>query len=106
MRNGNGNGSAAANALTRLIVPGSALALLLALTVQVGKDATVALEVAKQHGQELLLVNGRIGLLEEEVKDRTRLRYTSTDAAKDLRYLQKDVDACVKEIEEHKKNAH
>jgi hypothetical protein len=104
MANGTGNGTI--NVLTRLVVPGSALALLLMLTVQVGKDASIALDVARQHGEELLLVNGKISLLEEDIRNRTQSRYTSTDAAKDLRYMQKDINACVKEIKEHKKNAH
>jgi hypothetical protein len=100
----NGDGGAVINATWRLVVPVGALSLLAALTLLVQKDAAIALDVARQHGNELLLANSRITVLEAEA--RKGERYTSNDAEKDFRYIQKDIDMCNKELEEHKRIQH
>ena len=105
MANGNGNGNGAIiNATWRVVVPIGALSVLGALVLLVQKDAAIALDVARQHGEELLLMHREITLLKEE--KRKGERYTAEDAEKDFRYLQRDIDMRIKVIEEHKKNEH
>ena len=100
----NGNGTVSVS--WKLAFPLSALGLLGALLLTVQKDASIALDVAKQHGQELLLLHSELRIIEEDIRARTQLRYTSKDAERDLRYIQKDLDACLLTIKEHKKNDH
>ena len=103
MANGEGNSSLKN---WRVAAPISALGLLGLLMLQVQKDAAIALDVAKQHGQELLLIRSEMQVLQGDVKDRTKLRYMSTDASRDHRYIQKDINSCMEVITEHKKNDH
>ena len=105
MANGNGTDNIALKNW-KVAAPVSALGLLAMLAFQVGKDATIALEVGKQHGEEFVLIRKDIQQLKEDTKDRTKLRYYSTDADRDHRYLQRDIDACVILVKEHKKNDH
>ena len=100
----NGNGTIIGS--WKLAFPIGALGLLGALLLTVQKDAAIALDVAKQHGQELLLLHGELQILHEHIRNRTQLRYTSRDAERDFRYIQKDLDACMEAIKEHKKNGH
>lgn len=100
MANGNGNG--AAKITWNVVVPVGALGLLGALMLDVSKDAAISLDVARQHGEELLIVKGEMLMLKQDVRDRTQLRYTSKDAARDALYLQRDIDNCMTLIKDHK----
>ena len=82
--------------LGRWIIGGGGLVtMVLAFAVNVGKDAQIALDVAQQHGEEILIMNRKLSNLEEELSDRTRDRYTSKDAERDIGYLRRDLDACM-----------
>ena len=107
MANGNGNGKA--QTTFNIVLPIGALALLATIVMTVHKDAGIALDVARQHGQELLLLRGEINILKEEILDRTRLRYTSKDAEKDhanhlyrIQALERRVD----QLEKHPREDH
>jgi predicted ArsR family transcriptional regulator len=116
----NGNGNSTLKNLGVTAVPISALGLLALLALQVQKDAAVALDVARQHGEAFTQIRQQIQVLQEadriqreDVRERTKLLYNSTDAKRDHAYLnqandrmQKDLDACLLEIKEHKKNDH
>ena len=59
----------------------SLLAIVIGLTVNSNKNAQIALDVAKQHGQELLEIRQELKVLKDEVFSDTR--YRITDAFKD-----------------------
>jgi type II secretory pathway component PulJ len=70
-----------------LTIGGSAFALLAALMLNVYKDAQIALDVVRQHGQELLEIRTEITGLRNDLLERTRERYTEKDAEKDMIYI-------------------
>lgn len=104
MANGNGNGNGTAqlsgNGWT-MILPVGALGLLGALLLSVQKDASVALDVARQHGEEILLLRSEIHSMESQMRERTQLRYTSKDAERDFSYLRRDIAECKEAIKLH-----
>ena len=104
MANGNGN---AINwrALGGLSVGGVA-SVVLAFSINTAKDAQIALEVAKQHGDELLILRSEINDLEQEMKIKTRLRYTSEDATEDRVYIYRDMSRLEAMLKEHKQDHH
>jgi hypothetical protein len=106
MANGEGRIEPASNGqnwLGRWVLGGgSIVTIVLAFGLTVSKDATIALDVAKQHGEEILQLNQRILHLEGELRQRTQLRYTSLDAAKDFKYIQRDIDDCKEHLKNHK----
>jgi hypothetical protein len=110
MPNGNGRNVPASNGhnwLGRWVLGGgSIVTIALAFGLTVSKDATIALDVAKQHGQEILQLNQRILHLEGELRQRTQLRYTSVDAEKDFKYVQRDIDACKEHLKNHRLTQH
>lgn len=87
MANGNGSQGALWKWLAGISTGGASL--MLAFAVNVAKDAQIALDVAKQHGEELLMIRGEIQHMQSELMDRTQKRYTSDDAAKDLKYVER-----------------
>jgi hypothetical protein len=103
--NGNGNGHASIEKWVGrwLVGGGSLMAVAVGFWITVSKDAQIAIDIAAQHGKELQMVNARILHLEQELRDRTQLRYTSADAEKDLGYLRRDLNQCLSEIEKHKR---
>ena len=70
-----------------LALPASALALLAGLMLTVSNDAAIALQLAGQHGESILLLQQQIDLLQMETKD----RYTEKDAERDLGHIQDDI---------------
>lgn len=75
---------------------GSVLALLtlvLNLFVNVQKDAQIALDVAKQHGQELLEIRAEISLLRSDLRENTRDRYHREEAERDMAFLERRIEA-------------
>ena len=66
-----------------------ALALLGALLVNISNDANIALEVAKQHGDELNQLRISMAAMRIAIDSRTKDRYTSQDAARDLQFMER-----------------
>lgn len=75
-----------------LVLPVGALTLLGALMLSVANEAAVALKLAEQHGESILLLREEVRLLRNEVQDRTLNRYTSKDAERDLAYIREDIN--------------
>jgi len=93
--NGNGNGKNGNQWIMRWALGGGGvLTVVLAFSVNVAKDARIAIDVARQHGEEMLLLNAQIQALAQDVRDRTQLRYTSKDAERDLDYIKRDLQIC------------
>jgi len=82
------------------------MTVVLAFNINVAKDAQIAIEVAKQHGQELLILHAKVQTLEDDVKARTQNRYTSKDASRDIGYLRRDLDACMAWRKDHLRTHH
>ena len=78
---------------------GSAMAIVVALLLNTSKDAQVAISVAEQHGAELLEVRTELSYLRKYITDRTQSRYTATDAARDLKYIQKELEHIEESVE-------
>ena len=74
-----------------LVLPVGALTLLGGLMLSVSNEAAVSLKLSEQHGASILLLREEVRLLRLEMKDDTRDRYTSSDAARDLAYIQRDI---------------
>ena len=85
---------------------GTFITIALGFGITVAKDAQIALEVAKQHGQELIQVETRILQLEKVIYDRTRLRYTSDQATTDHSYLRRDIETCRARMKQHELEHH
>lgn len=72
------------------------------------KVDTLALNVAKQDS-EIISMQKQILELHEDVRDRTRLRYTAEDAKRDLKFIEfrfmrneQNIQQCMDFIEKHK----
>lgn len=72
--------------------------LLINLFVTVSKDAQIAIEVAKQHGDELLMIRGEIASLRQTITDRTNDRYTSKQAERDMQYIERRLTEFEKQL--------
>ncbi|UCE39332.1 MAG: hypothetical protein JSW00_08965 [Thermoplasmata archaeon] len=72
------------------------MTLVLNMFVSVQKDAEIALDVARQHGQELLEVRASITQIREELSRKTVDRYYRQEAEREHARLEKEI----KELEE------
>ena len=63
----------------------------------VSNDARIAINIAEQHGQELLMIRGELAAVRSEMLQRTQMRYTSRDAEQHEKYVERRLA----EIEEH-----
>jgi hypothetical protein len=108
MVNGNGNGNSHAEKwIGRWVLGGGTfLTIALGFGVTVAKDAQIALDVAKQHGEEILQIDSRILQLEKVLYDRTRLRYTSEQAGTDHSYMRRDIEMCRERMKQHEVEHH
>lgn len=95
------NGYGAAKSLVAVIASTGIFGVIAAGYLAVANDARTALNVAEQHGQEILLIRGEIAALREEMRIRTLDRYTAKDAAayekyveQRLKEIEKDLDKC------------
>jgi len=66
----------------------------------VAQSASVALDVAEQHGNELLMIRGEMAALRKELMERTDNRYTSRDAASHEKYAERRFDEIEKRLAE------
>ena len=83
-----------------LVLPVGALTLLGALMLSVSNEAAIGLKLAEQHGRSILLLREEVRLLREELKDSAHTRYTSADAQRDLRYIQRDINELKQALKE------
>jgi len=83
-----------------LVLPVGALTLLGALMLSVSNEAAIGLKLAEQHGESILLLREEVRMLRVELKDGTQLRYTSSDAQRDLQYIQRDIAELKKTMKE------
>ena len=97
--NGNGNGSINWRAWGGTLSIGGIASVVLAFSINTAKDAQIALQVAGQHGTELNELRAEVRVLRNDMRDRTKLRYTSADAAKDYSYINQRLLRCERHIE-------
>ena len=65
----------------------------------VANDARIAINVAEQHGEELLLIRGELSAVRKEMMDRTAMRYTSRDALAHEKYVERRFDEIEKKLD-------
>lgn len=101
--NGNGsfkNGGTLPKTLSYILGGGGTAALLGAFLLNIHSQASIALSVAEQHGQEFLLVRQEIAAIKLILEEKTRSRYTAVDAQRDMDYLERRIreveEGCVK----------
>ena len=75
------------------------LGVLAAGYMSIANDARIAINVAEQHGQEILEIRGEITSLRMEVLARTRERYTQSDHAAYDRYIEQRLGEIEKDLE-------
>ena len=57
--------------------------------VSIASDAQIAIQVAEQHGQEILMIRGEINAIRDEIEQRTVDRFTGSDHARFEQYLER-----------------
>ena len=60
--------------------------------LSIASDAKIAIKVAEQHGEELLMIRGELTAIRQEMIERTELRYTSRDAEASEKYIERRFD--------------
>lgn len=65
----------------------------------VANDARIAIGVAEQHGQELLMIRGELTALRAELLERTENRYTTRDAANHEKYIDRRITDLEKKLD-------
>jgi hypothetical protein len=83
-----------------LVLPIGALSLLGALMLSVANEAAVALRLAEQHGESLLLLREEVRLMRRDLNESAQLSYTSIDAQRDLEYIKRDISELKQAIKE------
>lgn len=74
------------------VLPVGVLTLLGALMLSISNEAAISLELARQHGESILLLREQVKLLRGEVKEIRGNRYTDKDAQRDLGYIRRDLE--------------
>lgn len=92
----------AKNVIATLIGTGL-LGVIAAGMLAVANDARIAISVAEQHGEELLLIRGELSAIRNEMLQRTEDRYTSRDAAAYERYIEQRLIEVERRLEEANK---
>lgn len=64
----------------------------------VANDARIAIGVAEQHGQELLMIRGELMAVRTEMLERTQNRFTSRDGASLEKYVERRFDEIEKKL--------
>ena len=75
------------------------LSILVSGAMSVSQNAQMAIRVAEQHGEELLLIRGELSAIREEMTNRTRDRYTGKDGARFEQYVNRRLDSLEKKID-------
>ena len=65
----------------------------------VANDARIAISVAEQHGQELLMIRGELAAVRTEMMQRTQFRYTSRDAEQHEKYVERRLNEIEKKLD-------
>jgi hypothetical protein len=101
MANGNGsaNGLITSQKVLASLAGTGVLGVVAAGMLAVANDARIAISVAEQHGQELLLVRGEISSIRVEMVERTAVRYTSRDAAAHEKYVERRFNELEKKLD-------
>jgi hypothetical protein len=87
-----------------MLVSTGVVGLLVAGALDVRKDASIALSVVEQHGQELLLIRGELNQLRKDMLDRTVSRYTAEEQEQYAKYLESRLSAIEKQLDRCCKN--
>jgi hypothetical protein len=85
--------------VTSLIVGTGLIGVLVAGAMSVASDAAIAIKVAEQHGEELLMVRGELSSMRHEMNSRTQDRYTGKDGARFEMYVNKRLDSLEKQLD-------
>jgi hypothetical protein len=93
------NGINNAKLVTSLIVGTGLIGVLVAGAMSVASDAAIAIKVAEQHGEELLMIRGELTSIREELNSRTSDRYTGKDGERFELYVNKRLDAVEKQLD-------
>jgi len=80
------------------------LALLTAFLLTISNNASIALDVARQHGEELNEIRILQQAFRTELMDRTADRYTAIDAARDMAFLERRLQELEDKIIDHKES--
>lgn len=92
------NGDATLKVITAIAGSGI-LGVFAAGMISIANDAKIAIKVAEQHGQELLLMRGEVSSLRLEMMERTKDRFTAADG----RYLEQQLRRIENDLDEHMK---
>ena len=95
MANGDHHGSK----IAALIAGTGVLGVIAAGAMSVASDAAIAIKVAEQHGEELLLIRGEMTAIRQELNSRTQDRYTGKDGARFEQYVNSRLDALEKQLD-------
>lgn len=93
-----GNGTTGKQAIGWLVGTGI-LGVLAAGMLAVANDARIAINVAEQHGQELLILRGELVALRAEMAERTQNRWTSRDQEQFDRYIEERLERLEQELD-------
>lgn len=80
-------------------IAGVAVAAIVALGTQVWNDARIAINVAAQHGDELVLIRQELMGLKGYIDARSADRYTKTEAEADRRYLDLQIQTIIDRLD-------
>jgi hypothetical protein len=75
------------------------LGVVIAGAMSVASDASIAIKVAEQHGEELLMIRGEMSSIRQELNNRTSDRYTGKEGARFEQYVNKRLDALEKQLD-------
>jgi hypothetical protein len=81
------------------IIGTGVLGVIAAGMMAVANDARIAINVAEQHGEELLLIRGELAAVRVEMMDRTAMRYTSRDALAHEKYVERRFNEIEKKLD-------
>ena len=85
----------AAKTIIGFIIGSGLLGVLAVGWMAVAQQADIAISVAEQHGQELLLIRGELTALRTEMLQRTQDRFTASDG----RYLEQEIRRIEEELD-------
>ena len=94
----NGDSSFSTKVLASLAGTG-VLGVVAAGMLAVSNDARIAINIAEQHGEELLLIRGELAAVRNEMLERTQMRYTSRDALQHEKYVERRLNEIEKKLD-------